>query len=369
MKGLVLSEYLKKYVTAAERFTGKNLALPILGNILIECFDQKIKITATNLEIACVFYMPAKILKEGSLTIPARSFASYVQTLPADGKVTLDEKDGVLSLETDAVRSKILTVPPKDFPLIPQIKKEKSVKIKTQDFQDILQKVVPAVSTSNIKPELHGVFISYRAHGNVLTCVATDTFRLAEKKIIIQKTQSGDFSFILPVRTVQEIIHYQTDEKETEVIYGDSQVKILFGEQEIISNVASGTFPNYEGIIPKTFATTVEVEKEAFADAIRSASFFSSKLQDIRIKAESSDAIEIHAENSEIGETTIMLGAKTQGNPISLSFNHRFLFDGIQAMSGSSVILSMNTETSPALLKSIDDVSMYQYVIMPIKGI
>lgn len=368
MKCIVLAEYLQKYFLTAERFTGKNIHLPILGNILFEFFDQKIKITATNLEIACVFYIPAKILKEGSVTIPARSFTSYLQTLPSDGKVILEEKDGVLYIETESVHSKIVTVSAKDFPLIPKIKKEKSIKIKTQDFQTILQKVATAVSVSKIKPELNGVFVSYTAQGNMCTFAATDTFRLAEEKIFIQKSNSGDFSFIIPIRTVQELIHYQTNEKDAELVYGDSQIKVLFGEQEIISNSASGTFPNYGGIIPKTFTTTVEIAKTAFIDAIRSASFFSSKLQDIRIKMESSEAVEINAENSEIGETTVSLKAKIQGKPAHISFNYKFLLDGVQALSGDSVVLSMNTEASPALLKSADN-SMYQYLIMPIKGL
>lgn len=368
MKGIVLVEYLQKYITAAERFTGKNITLPILGNILFECSDQKIKITATNLEIACVFTIPAKISKEGSVTIPARSFTSYLQALSGDGKVTFEEKDGVLNIETDSVRSKILTVPAKDFPLIPKIKKEKSIKIPTEDFQNTLQKVATAVSVSKIKPELNGVFINYTAKGSLCTFAATDTFRLAEEKIFIQKSNSTDFSYVLPIRTVQEFIHYQTDEKEAELVYGDSQVKILFGEQEIISNIASGTFPNYSGIIPKTFTTTVEIEKNAFIDAIRSSSFFSSKLQDVRIKAESSEVVEIHAENSEVGETTVTLNAKIQGKPVSISFNHKFLLDGVQALSGNAVVLSMNTESSPALLKSADN-TMYQYLIMPIKGL
>lgn len=368
MKGIVLAEYLQKYITDAERFTGKNITLPILGNILFECFDQKIKITATNLEIACVFYIPAKISKEGSLTIPARSFTSYLQALPGDGKVTLEEKDGVLYIETDSVRSKILTVSAKDFPLIPKIKKEKSIKIPTQDFQNVLQKVGIAASVSKIKPELNGVFVSYTVTGNMCTFAATDTFRLAEEKIFIQKSNSTDFSCVLPIRTVQELIHYQTNEKDAELVYGDSQIKVLFGEQEIISNVASGIFPNYSGIIPKTFTTTIEIEKAACIDAIRSTSFFSSKLQDVRIKVESSEVVEIHAENSEVGETTVTLNAKIQGKPVSISFNHKFLLDGVQALSGDSIVLSMNTEVSPALLKSADN-SMYQYLIMPIKGL
>jgi DNA polymerase-3 subunit beta len=271
-------------------------------------------------------------------------------------------------VETDSVHSKILTVSAKDFPLIPKIKKEKSIKIQTQDFQNTLQKAAIASSVSKIKPELNGVFVSYAAKESLCTFAATDTFRLAEEKVFIQKSTSNDFSCILPIRTVQELIHYQTNEKEAELIYGDSQVKILFGEQEIISNIASGIFPNYNGIIPKNFTTTVEIEKDAFVDAIRSASFFSSKLQDVRMNIESSEAMEIHAENSDVGETTVTLSAKIQGKPVSISFNHKFLLDGVQALSGTTVILSINTETSPALLKSADN-SMYQYLIMPIKGL
>lgn len=368
MKAVILAEYLKKYSAIAERFTGKNITLPILGNIHIECTGQKMLVTATNLEIACVLNLPAKILKEGVVTVPARAFASYLQTIQSNGKISLEEKNGVLHIEADSMRSKVLTIPPKDFPLIPRIKKGIALNIPIGEFKKTLQYVATAASTSHIKPELNGVFISYHSQDNTCTCAATDTFRLAERKIFLSKGNHEDFSFILPLKSVQEIIHFQTDEKDAELMQSDAQVKFSFGDHEMVSNVTAGTFPNYEGIIPKNFGTRIRMQRAGFIDAIRSASFFSSKLQDVHLKAESSDALELSAKNSEVGETAISLAAKIQGKPAHVSFNYKFLLDGAQGIDGNEIILSLNNESTPALLQSADD-SHALYLIMPIKNI
>ncbi len=367
MKLTILTDIFKNKISIAERFTGKNITLPILGNILLQAEGQNLKIIATNLEIACVLNINVKINQEGSLTVPARSFTSFIQSLPSNKKLTLEDKNGVLYLDAEMIKSKVNTIPPKDFPLIPKNKKENGITIKLPEFQEALQSVIPAVSSSQIKPELNGIYVSWNEKNKTLTCAATDSFRLAEVKIFTDTKSNQDFSFILPFRSAQEFIHFSSDAEIAELIYGESQIRLVAGDDEIISNTTNGLFPQYTSIIPKKFDTQVEVETKSLIDSVKSTSFFSSRLQDVTIQAQASDAIEVHSENPEIGETTSSLKSVVQGNPVSITFNHKFFLDGLSPIKSGKIILSLNNESSPALIRGTDNPS-YMYLIMPLKG-
>lgn len=369
MKCIVIVEDLQKKILIAERFTGRNITLPILGNIFFDVQNNKIKIIATNLEIACVLYIPVKNIHEGIFTVQAHSFSSYLQTLPKGEKIIIEEKNTVITLETNTIQTKIITVSAKDFPLIPKIKSDKSINFSVGEFQQALKEILAAASLSNIKPELNGVYVQWNKSDHILTLAATDTFRLAEKKIVLKKEKSDDFSFILPLRSAQELVRFETEEEEGEMLYGESQVKFSFGNDEIISNTTNGLFPQYSAIIPKKFDIQVEVDRKNLIDAIKSTSFFSSKLQDIVFQVKNKDALEIHSENSEIGETTITLPATVHGKSFRISFSHKFFLDGLAALSGDKIVFFLNNEFSPALLKNAMHNSLYMYLIMPIKGV
>ncbi|MEK7149213.1 MAG: DNA polymerase III subunit beta [Patescibacteria group bacterium] len=367
MKFTVLSQVLKDKISTAERFTGKNITLPVLSNILLSTSNKELIITSTNLEIACTLYISGKIIKEGSCAVPARTFSSFIQTFKNDEKVTIEDRNGTLFIETESTKTKILTSPIKDFPLIPKIKKERNIRIKKDDLQKSISEVLPAVSLSQLKPEINGIYISWDKKEKILTLAATDTFRLAEKKIFLESEDSADFSFILPFRSAQELSHFESDADVADIIYGESQVRIAFLNDEMVTNTVNGLFPQYSGIIPKSFETRVEIKREYLIGAIKSTSFFTSKLQDVSFQVRAGE-LEVHAENSEVGETSSVVAATVKGNPMKIAFNFKYILDGLSALSGDSISILMNSESSPVLLKSMDQ-SLYTYLLMPIQAL
>ena len=359
---------LKKKILIAERFVGKNITLPILTNVLFEVKGQVLRIVATNLEMACDLIIHIKGGKDGTVAFPAQSLSSSIQSYPTESKILLEGKGGTLTVEVDTARSKIRITESKDFPLLPKIEGVKNIIFPVYEFQEALRKVLPAASTAQLKPELNGVFVSWNKGEGMIVCTATDTFRLAEKKISVKKGKSDSFSFILPLRFAQEIQRFETDLEEGECILGETQVKFRFGDDQLISNLTPGTFPQYQSIIPKHFDVHIETEAEKLTDAVRSTSFFSSKLQDILIRCNEKNTLEVHSENSEIGETTVSLPAAIDGKPFTVSFNHRFFLDGISALSGKKATILLTNESSPALIRDGTDPS-FVYLVMPIKGV
>lgn len=363
MKISCLKENLKNNISIIERFTGKNINLPILNNILINVKDGNLILSATNLEIGAEISSPCKVIKDGSITIPAKVFSQVVQSLDGN-KVNIEEKNSILEIKTEDSSVKINGVSSKEFPIIPRVKKiSHSFNIDGRDFVDAINSVLTSVSLSEIKPEISGVYFS--VYGDILRVVGTDTFRLAEKKIRLSK-KNESVSFILPRNTAFEIGRLG-GEGEIKLNIGDNQIEFNFENFFIISRLIEGKFPDYEGIIPKNFETSFEIKKEELIKRIKASSVLSSKLNDITLKLDS-NSLKIVTSNPEIGDYVSSFELNSKPNPVIASFNYRYLLDGLESINDESIYFQINSETNPALIRGKDD-SEFIYIIMPIKNL
>src|SRR3989344_4920998 len=322
MKFACLKENLKRCISVVERFTGKNINLPILNNILVTTKDSSLVFSTTNLEIGCEVSMPCKVLKDGSTTIPARIFSQVIQSLDGE-KVSFEEKNFVLEIKTEDSSVKINGISPKEFPIIPRIKKvSNSFFVNERDLAEAVNSVLSSVSSSEIKPEISGVYFSIS--GNILKVVGTDTFRLAEKKVRLAKKEES-VSFILPRNAAFEICRFDGDE-EVGVNTCDNKIEFNLENIFLISRLVEGRFPDYEGIIPKSFETKFEVKKDELIKKIRASSALSSKLNDITFKIDS-NFLKITTSNPEVGDYTSSIELSSKPSPAVVSFNYKYLLD------------------------------------------
>ncbi|KKU04826.1 MAG: polymerase III subunit beta protein [Parcubacteria group bacterium GW2011_GWA2_45_30] len=363
MKFICIKENLEKVLSVAERFIGKNLTLPILGNILLEHDGITLKISATNLEYAFQAEIPGKSGKPGKLCVPAKIFNPLIQSLK-DEKIELEEKQMNLIVTADARRVVINGVLAEDFPLIPKIKKISTFAVDSALLQEALAKVLPAVSSSEFKPELTGVYL--RVSQKEICLAATDTFRLAEKRIEMDGKLKGDAcTFILPFRIAQELVRILPQGEDVSVSLGDNQVLFEMRGIKIISRLIEGNFPEYGAIIPKEFEVSGFFPKSAFVDAVRSSSIFSSKLQDVSFHFYGK-GVEISSANADVGEFKTTLNASVAGKELAVSFNYRYLLDGLTALHEEEFFFGLNGENKPSLLRNKADGSLL-YVLMPIR--
>ena len=374
MKFICLKENLEKALIIAERFTGKNITLPILGNILLETSETALFVTATNLEYAIRIKVAGKIEKVGRVSVPAKIVSSLLQSTRSE-KVDLEEKQGSLFIKTDTRDIRINGIIAEDFPLLPKIQKTYSVTVDGPSLVNNLAKVLPAVSFSEFKPELNGVF--FKAVNNSFYLAATDTFRLAESRLTLaEKIQNNEINFILPQKTAQEIARLPVKE-ELEISGGDNQILFETEDIKIISRTIEGNFPAYEGIIPKKFEAASYVDKEKLVEAIRSSSIFASKLQEVRLNL-TRQILEVTASNPEIGDYKTKIEVQSSGKSfsasaqeggetgISLGFNFRYLLDGLAALDDEEIFLGLNSENAPTLVRNRED-DFFKYVLMPIR--
>ncbi|MFC1663540.1 DNA polymerase III subunit beta [Patescibacteria group bacterium] len=376
MKILILKNKLKKGLDIVERVASKSLTLPTLNNVLLSVEKNFLNLTTTNLEIGINYWVLIKAEKEGKIAIPASLLSGFVNFLPEE-KISLEVKNKVLYIESKNHKTQIKGFDPEEFPIIPKVNKEECIEVNAIPFCQGLSQVVEIVAPTQIRPEISGVYLSFQK--DQVLMATTDSFRLAEKKLSYQHPSSStsfkERSLILPQKTVRELINVFSEKKEKIKIYFSSN-QIMFEslmpeisqpQLQIVSRLIEGEYPNYQEIIPKKYQTQIILQKNEFLNQLKTASLFSGKINEIKVKANLKEKrIEIFTQNPDLGENQSFLSGTIKGEKTEVSFNWRFLLDGVLNLNGKEVIFELNDEGGPAVLKSVGD-SSYLYVLMPIK--
>lgn len=364
MKFSCIKENFERALILAERFTGKNITLPILGNVLLETYHNSLFVTATNLEYGIQISVPGKVSREGRISLPAKVISPLIQSIKEE-KIDIEENQGNVFIKTASRDIRINGMSADDFPLLPKIKKTASFSAEGAWLKNALEKTLPAVSPSEFKPELSGIF--FKTSGSKLHLAATDTFRLAEIKIdLAQKPEGTAPSFILPYRVSQELARVSGEMNEEVIIsLGDNQALIETGRAKLVTRLVDGTFPEYSAIIPKNFETNAYLDREEFLGAVRSATIFASKLQDVVLHFKK-NLLEVSSANPEVGEYKTKIPAVSGGKELEISFNYRYLLDGLNALEDKECFMGLSGSSTPSLLQNKSDGS-FLYVVMPIR--
>jgi len=372
MKIICLQENLKNGLNIVQNIIGKNLTLPILNNILLTTDKKQLKLSATDLEIGITNYILCKIEKEGGITLPAKILVNFVNNLP-NKKIEITIKNNIAYLRCENFKSNIRGLDVKDFPIIPKIKNEPILEINSLNLKNTLEQIVNFTSFSDIRPEITGVLFDFSSNKEI-KFVATDSFRLGEKTISLKNNKiKKDYqgSVIIPSKTIQELIRIISNQEEkeemVEISLENNQILFNLPKIQIISKIIEGTYPAYQQLISKQFETSVSIEREELLKAVKISSFFSSKINDVRLRINSKKSIiEVFSQDIELGENLSELQAEIKGKDLEVIFNHRYLFDGLNSVNSKKVFLGFNGEVSPGVIKPEGDDS-FNYIIMPIK--
>lgn len=374
MKVEILKENLKQGLGIMERSAGKNLSLPILNNVLLSAEDSFLNLTSTDLEMVVKLWILSKVVQRGSAVMPTKVTFSFISSLPNE-KVTIETKSNNLYIESKNFKTQIQGFSPEEFPIIPKFKEIESLTIQNKNFYQGLSQVVAIASSSQNKPEIAGIFFSFSK--NKLTIAATDSFRLAEKKLTLEGAAKKEYSCILPQKTAKDLVSILEGKEgiltislsENQVLFEFPMEDIKHPQLQVTSRLIEGQYPNYQDIIPSEFKTKMMVKKDEFLNQIKMASLFSNRNNEIKILVNpEKQNIEIFSQNPTIGENKSSLEAKVEGVAIEVSFNCKFLIDGVQNIKSSEILFNISKEDGPSVLKPVGDES-YLYVVMPIKPI
>ena len=381
MKVICTQENLAKALSYLERVVGKQTTLPILSNFLLETEKGRLKLSATNLEIGVIVVIGAKIEKEGKITVPAKILSNFIHNLPSGDVLELESDNQSLRVMSTTYQMKIKGMDGKDFPIIPQYKKDYFFSFPAQELKNALSRLLFCVSTNEARLELTGVHISF--FPQALHIAATDSFRLAEEIIPFTGTGSqyqeflkNNQSLILPGNVLNEIMRVVTPESTAiQMALEENQLFFEVDGVEIVSRIINGKYPDYKQIIPQSFTTQVIFERESLQRAIKIAGAFSSYTAGeivLHFSKEQNNCTFV-SQSQEVGEnkTVLPVDFVMGDGDLVITFNPRYVLEGINALSGEKVLFMANTSSTPAGLRMLDEENHpkeeYLYIMMPIR--
>ncbi|MFH1759040.1 MAG: DNA polymerase III subunit beta [Patescibacteria group bacterium] len=283
-------------------------------------------------------------------------------------KLIFKKKDNNFIFKTDNYEAKIQGLKDDEFPIIPTVKSKESIEISPVVFKKAVSQVISAAHISEIRPEISGVLFDYQV--TLLKLVATDSFRLAEKTINekeFKSTFNHGFKAIIPLKTIQEVVRIFDNDQPINIFIDDNQILFKNDTLEVISRLIDGEYPDYQQIIPKNIETELVVNRDNFSNAIRLVSTFSGKNNDVNLSVKNGKVMEVYLANQLLGENNYLIPTKVSGSDFEgISFNYRYLLDGLKAFDSNELIFGVNNHNKPAVIKSSDDSSHF-YILMPIK--
>jgi DNA polymerase-3 subunit beta len=355
---------LKQAVAKTERITTKKASLSVLECLLLEAEDGQLTIQATNLDIGIKINVPVKVETPGKIAVPADVFSRYLSHLPEQGAVTLSTEDSTLQVSSNTTETEIKIQPTDEFPSIPDVEDGDEVTIPADKLISGFDSVWYAASPSSMKPELSSV--SVYTKDDSLYFVATDSFRLAEKKIA--DVSIADLSILVPHQNVSEIIRIFRDiDDDLTLLVGENQLIIKNESIYVSSRLIDGSFPDYTKIIPNSSSVTATVSKQELSDTLRLSDIFSDKFNQLTISANpNKNQLTFTTSNADIGENTTNINSEIEGDELTSQFNHSYITDAFQSLSGESVNLSLSAD-APMVIKAEDDDS-FLYLVMPMSN-
>ena len=363
MKCTFNREVFTQAVARAEKVTGKNLSLQVLKNILITTKNKEVVLRATNLDVGVEVTVSGRIEKQGVVAIPGDVLYAFLTNTEGIDSITIEQKGGTLKVSAGKSSATIKIVSHEDFPTLPQVKEGTTLTLDAETLVRGFRSVWYSASSSSMKPELSSVYVGYT--NNTLVFAATDSFRLAEKKIVSKNITSFD-PFLVPLKNVGEIIRNLEDVGgKATITFNENQISCVCGNTHLTSRLIDGTFPDYTQILPKSYETEIIVLKQELIQQLKIANIFSNKFNQISFSISPKNKVfTITTHNTEIGESVTTVDATIDGEDIEISFNYKYITDGFQAIPNDSLTMRFSGVGKPLVLKGVGDES-FTYLVMP----
>jgi len=367
-------DLLQRSLSQVSRAVATKTTYPVLSNVLIEAEGDSLKLAATNQEIGISTSIPAQVTEQGRMTVDARLLSEFVNTLPAEPvRLSNDQGRLVLKVQGLGADAEINGIDADEFPLMPQPEAGGyTATVDPQILREMIGLVEFAAASDDSRPVLAGVLI--RFDDDRLTMASADGFRLAVREGQLAAPVTERLDIIVPARAMRElsrILGDRTEPVELTVTPNRGQLVVSTGDTTFSSRLIDGTFPDFRQIIPREFATEIELSREEFLTAVRRAGFFARDNNDVvRIGAKVSadelapGQVQVSATAAERGSSQSEMSAAVNGPEGQIAFNSRYLLDVLSVLRTGRVVLGMNGSNQAGVLRPLESTD-YTYVIMP----
>ncbi len=367
-----LQENLARGLAVVGRAVATRSTLPQTTHVLLRTDAGRLRLAATNLEIAITSWVGAQVEEEGAITVPARLFSEFVNSLPNERiDLAIAPKARQLHLACGRYEATISGADPSDFPPIPDVAPGPAARLDPEALRTAIAQVEFAAATDDTRPVLTGVH-TLLENGS-LTLAAADGFRLAVHRLSVEEAPGERIEVIVPARAMRELHRLLADEEDPvlfTVNEARSQALFRLRNVEMVAQLVQGTFPNYSQLIPQEHRTRAVLDLKEFLQETRRAAIFARDGSNIvRLQIEPAEGggpgrLVVWARAEELGEHRGELDALVEGEPAKIAFNAKYLQDVLQVLDCSQVALETTSPTSPGVFRPVG-LENYVHVVMP----
>ena len=360
------------------RAISSKTTIPILTGLKMVVNEDNIVLTGSNSDITIESVINANdadndltIEETGAIVLPARFFSDIVKKLP-DKKVTIEVTSGFQAdITSGSAKFQINGQDAENFPHLPEIETNKSVTLPNDILKEVIRQTVIAVSKQESRPILAGVHMTLK--DGVLTAVATDSHRLAQRKVVLENIDNDiDFDVIIPGKSMEELSGMISDvHEDVQMQVTENQVLFIFGNTHFYSRLLEGNYPETSQLIPQTADTTVELEAGAFLSSIERASLLSHESRNDVVKLSlkpSENLVRISGDSPDIGtvEEEVVTSA-LDGNDLEISFNPNYMKDALRSFGQATIKISFTSPLRPFTLVPTEDQENFVHLITPVR--
>lgn len=366
MEFKVSREELKKGLAWTQSIIEKKTTKPILSNALLDCREENLKISATDLEVGVRVEVPSKVQKKGQLAVPAKSLYDIVREIRGEEITFRQKEDQWLEILGGRSKFKVAVLPAQEFPTMPAVPEKKAIVFDSVSLKSMIEKTLFAVSTDETKYNLNGIYLESEGQKK-LRMVATDGHRLSCDEKEMTQVVALSKPILLPRKGVLELQKMiQEGDAGLPLFLEGRNVIAQQGEVTLFIRLIEGEFPDYRQVIPKKNDKNAMVSKEELTGALRRVSLLSQD-QNRGVKFTFSPGhLELLCTNPELGEAREEIECDYKGKLLEVGFNYRYFLDILAVLEDETVKLELKDEVSPCLIRSEIDPG-FTSLIMPMR--
>lgn len=360
---------LENLVNVAKAISPKNI-IPILNGIMFKLTKEGLYLLASDSDLTIKAFIPQeniiKIEQEGTIIIQSKYIIDIIKKMPTD-EINIEVIDGLkIRIYTENSQYNLNCLNSEEYPNIVLEDAKTPITIKSDLIKQMIKQTIFAVSLQESRPLLTG--LNLKINGNILECVATDSYRLAKKTIMLDDTYPENVDIVIPGKNITELDKILSDNEDIEIHLFNN--KALFKYKNIIfqTNLLSGTYPNVNNLIPNEFEIMINTNLNDYYSSIdRAALLTQSKDKNIVRMSTDKNILNISSFSSEIGKVEDKLTiTKNTDKDIAISFSAKYMMEALRALTEEEILILLNNDSSPIIIKSVNDESLIQ-LILPIK--
>lgn len=369
MKFTTTRENMLYGINAVQKAISSKNAIPVLSGIYLKAEENHLIFSATDLDIAIECKVPAQIIREGHMVLPARYFSELTRRLPDDNlKFEYIQESVSMKINYENAETYIKGWKGEEFPTINFINDEISFEIEPSVLKNTVKQTVFCANTDDVRPVFTGALLELE--GNKLNMIATDSYRLAYKQIIVQNANNTSFKKIVPVKALQELVRIVKDDDEDLIIVRSNQNQISFENSEIkfIARLIDSNYPDYRMVIPKEYTTLVKVKKRTLQNTIDRANLFTTEKDGTNVlRFNIYDNVLNIVSKSDYGMVDENIDLYQEGEDITIAFNSKYLMDAFKNMEFEDMQITFGGSLSPAIFREIND-DKFLYLLLPMRS-